>query len=149
MTRLLPLFVLLACGGSKAPPADAGSATTSGPATTAPTDSTSQAFLERLLALQMTDFRPSDSGGGATFVYSSFDFQPGNTWAAQGYVEMDDERMECAESGTWTLETADSADTATVGWVLSKTNCAGREAGTATRASVTINDKGEASFAYR
>lgn len=148
MTRLLPLFVLLACGGSKAPPADAGSSAAAGPSTNAPTDSNSQAFLKRLLALQLTDFRPNDAAG-AKFAYTSFDFEAGNTWTGPAYVEMDDERMDCTESGTWTLEPADSEETATVGWVVTKTNCAGREPGQATRASVTINGSGEASFSYR
>lgn len=153
MNRMLlaSLFALAACGGEKAAPANAGSAPVEAApeaATNIPGDADSKAFAKRLLALEVKDFKASD-GAGASFVYTLFKFNPDNTWTADGYVEMDFERMECRESGTWTMDAASSASSADVNWTVAKTNCAGRDAGQETRALVTISDKGEPSFAFR
>ena len=106
-----------------------------------PDDNTSKKFGDALMAAEITDFRPVDNVG-AKFVYSTMSFDAGNTWRADGYVEIQDERMECVESGAWSIEPAESNTVATVSWTVDKTDCAGRDAGQATRAQVTIEKNG-------
>ena len=45
---------------------------------------------------------------------------------AQGYVEAMDERMECAESGDWSVE-VNSKSVATIAWTVGETSCVGRD----------------------
>ena len=139
---------LLACGEK--------SGTTSAPAAAAatkftmelPDDGNSRAFAETLVAGTTKDFAPTDADGAA-FEYTSLQFRPDGTWHADGYVEAMDERMECSESGTWSMTEADSKTVATVAWKVSDTNCVGRDNGTETRAQLTVNKSGIESAMFR
>ena len=71
-------------------------------------------------------------------VLTELDFDADNTWSATGYVDAGEERMECDEDGTWTMEPAESAKSATITWAIVQTDCIGRESGTETRAKITI-----------
>jgi hypothetical protein len=113
-----------------------------------PDDKASREFAENLVRIEINDFRPSD-GGGAKFEYTSLGFAPDNSWKAAGYIEIQDERMECTESGTWSMETAESTKTATISWTLAKTDCPGREAGGETRAEVTLGKSGFENIKFR
>lgn len=146
---LASLLGLAACG-DKAPPASAGSAPAAAPSkvSSAPADDNSQAFARRLVATPIKNFSPSDSTG-AKFLYNTFSFQADGTFTAQGYVEIADEKMDCAESGPWTMDAAESETVATVSWTVEKTNCAGREAGEKTRAQVTLQSGADPVFAFR
>ncbi len=113
-----------------------------------PSDGTSKKFADLLLKTTIANFLPTD-GDGAKFVYSTLNFLGDNTWKAEGYVEIMDERMECTESGTWTMDAAESDRTATLSWSLAKTDCAGRESGKEARAVLTINKDGSVDAAFR
>jgi hypothetical protein len=113
-----------------------------------PGDADSKAFAKRLVASTFTNFLPTD-GDGAKFVYENFGFAGDNHWSASGYVEIMDERMECAEAGTWTMEEASAGDTATVTWIVVSTDCAGREVGAETRAQLTLDKDGELEARFR
>lgn len=106
-----------------------------------PDDATSKKFAANLLATTIENFTPSD-GGGAKFEYTVFKFAGDNTWTAEGYVEIADERMECTESGAWTMDAAASASEATVTWTLDNTDCPGRSAGGETRALLKLTKNG-------
>jgi len=106
-----------------------------------PDDNTSKKFGEALMAAEISNFKPVDNVG-AKFVYATMSFDAGNTWRAEGYVEIQDERMECVESGAWSLEPATSNTVGTVSWTVDKTDCAGRDAGQESRAQVTIEKNG-------
>jgi len=106
-----------------------------------PDDGNSKKFASKLIETSITDFRPSD-GGGATFKYSSLSFIGDNTWKADAYVEIQDERMECIESGGWTMEPAESSTVGTVTWELESTDCPGRESGGKTRVQFTLTKNG-------
>ena len=148
MARLLiPALLLVsitACGKKDAPASAGDAVADAAPAQKAdvPDDSKSQAFSERLLKLNVNEFAPSD-GGGAKFLYTSLSFKADNTWHAEGYVEADDERMDCKEDGTWTMEPAETETTAVVVWVVKKTTCISRETGDQTRALLTLSTTGE------
>ena len=77
-----------------------------------PNDGNSKKYAQKLLETEIKDFSPSD-GAGAKFEYTSMKFAGDNTWSAEGYVEIADERMECTEKGKWTMEAATSATEAT------------------------------------
>lgn len=151
MLRALPLlFALVACG-EKAPPSNAGSATTeSAPSKVsgAPEDSASQSFARALVGMTVKDFSASGASG-ATFKYATLKFGADGTFAAEGYVEIDDERMECQESGGWKMDPADSATVASLSWTIDKTNCPGRDAGTEVRAKVDLSDTSNPQFSFR
>jgi hypothetical protein len=44
----------------------------------------------------------------ARIVYTHLKFRDEGVWAATGYVEAQDEKMDCSETGTWTMEPATS-----------------------------------------
>lgn len=133
---------LLACGGQKAAPAPAAAAAAAtAPARATgdfPDDAASRAFLQALTMMEIRDFSAVDSTEGARVVFSSLRFQGDNTWAASGYVDAGEERMECTERGTWTMEPATSPKEATVTWIIDQTDCVGRDKGTSTRALFTL-----------
>lgn len=145
---LFLLSTLFACGEK--------SASTSAPAAAAapklamdiPDDAASRGFAETLIGGTTTNFAPTDADGAA-FEYTKLQFRGDGTWHAEGYVEAMDERMECTESGTWSMNAADSKTVATVAWTVSETSCVGRENGTETRAQLTISKSGIDSAMFR
>lgn len=147
----LALLSPVALAGKKKKDKGEAASADAGPDTSAmdvPDDKSSKAFAEQLVGLTIQDFRPSD-GGGAKFEYTTLGFSPDNTWKASGYVEIMDERMECTESGSWSMEPAESNKTATLSWKLDKTDCPGRESGGETRAVVTLGKSGFDSVKFR
>lgn len=143
LSMLAPLGAV--AGKKKEAPAEAPAAEAK-VATEAPTDGASQKFLERLLEATVKNFSPSD--GGAQFKYDELRFAPGNTFAAKGFVEMDGERMDCRETGSWKMDAAESEKVGTVEFTVAKTDCAGRDAGATVRLRMTI-DKGSVSTEFR
>jgi hypothetical protein len=139
----LALISLVSAG-----PADAGkkkeaapAPAPSGPKVDAPADDASQKFVAKLLATPIKGFRPGDAGG-AEFRYDSLTFAADNTFQAAAFVEMDGERMDCTESGSWKMDPAESEKAAVVEWTIVKTNCAGRESGGGLRVRFTIDKDG-------
>ena len=129
LSRSLPLvlaFALVACGEKEptttAAPAEAASTKSD----KVPSDPSSEKFGEKLFKLEITSFRPID-GGGASLIYDRLTFAPDGTWTATGSVTAADEKMECVETGDWTMDPAEDEDTASMTWTINKTNCAGRE----------------------
>ncbi len=104
-----------------------------------PDDKNSAKFVDALLSMEITRFSPIDSASGAKFVYTALAFSPDNTWSAEGYVEVMDERMECAEGGTWSMEPAESATIATMTWTLGSTDCINQEVGAERRYRVILD----------
>ncbi len=130
---------------------DAAAAAPSGPDLSAmktPDDANSKKFGEQLVTANIANFKPSD-GGGAKLEYTTLSFNPDNTWTAQAYIEIQDERMDCTESGLWSMEAAESANTAMVTWSLDKTDCPGREAGGELRAVITLGKGGIQDIKFR
>ncbi len=137
MKRTLPILALLlaaACGGKDAP-IEAAADTPSGPEI--PDDATSSRFASRLMGLTISNWAPDDSGD-VEFRYTDLQFRADNSWHAQGYVAVLDERVDCKELGTWSMDPAESESTAAMTWTLDKTTCPGREAGRELRLEMTI-----------
>jgi hypothetical protein len=134
---LATLTLFLAACGEKEAPVVAAAAPDAGSGSSVPDDSNSRKFATRLIEAEISEFRPSDATG-ASFMYSKLDFQEGNLWAAQGFVDAGDERMECTESGTWSMDPAESSTSAAMTWNLTATNCPGREVGTVARVKVNL-----------
>lgn len=133
-------------GKDKAPPTtDAASAAA---VPTTPDDATSKKFGAKLLKSTLRSFSPADTGG-AKFKYDSMTFSADNTWKADAWVEFDEEKMECTESGKWSMEPAESDKVATVQWSVDKTDCAGRDAGAEVRAQLTLSKDGSIEAKFR
>jgi hypothetical protein len=135
---LLPLLLLLpvtvGCG-KKAPVEATPEPVASGPEV--PGDAASKKFAEKLMSLEITDWAPEDSGD-VKFEYTRLTFSPDNSWQAVAYVAIMDERVDCKELGSWTMDPAESATTAGMTWHIEKTTCPGREAGRDLRLEMTI-----------
>lgn len=115
---------------------------------TTPDDATSKKFGGKLVTATLSNFSPADTGG-AKFQYDKMVFKADNTWKADAWVEFDDEKMECVETGKWTMEPAESDKVATVAWTVDKTDCAGRDAGAAVRAQLTLSKDGSIDAKFR
>ena len=150
MTALAFLFAGPALAGKKkkdkAPPAAEAAPAAAVPTT--PDDANSKKFGGKLLKSTLRNFSPADTGG-AKFKYDAMTFAADNTWKADAWVEFDDEKMECTESGSWTMEPAESDKVATVQWKVDKTDCAGRDAGAEVRAQLTLSKDGSIDAKFR
>lgn len=147
MTRpiLLASCALLTLGcGEKKPAASSGDAADESPAaeeapaasSTLPQDKTSQAFVDTLVAMAITRFVPTDDG---VLKYDTLSFSADERWVAGAAVEIMDERMECSEGGSWSMDPATSKDEAALTWTVESTTCAGRESGEAQRVLVDLS----------
>ena len=150
MTHAILWVALAGCAKDK------DTATTAAPAAAKPTpvanvpeDANSKAFAEKLQAMDIQDFKPSGSSEGGDIVYTHLKFRDEGVWAATGYVEAQDEKMDCSETGTWTMEPATSASTATMTWKTTTSDCAGREPGGEQRVLVTLKDDNKIDADYR
>ncbi len=132
------IAVLIGCGDKNAP-VEAAPAGPSGPEI--PGDANSKKFAEKLMNLTISNWAPEDSGE-AKFEYTSLTFAADNSWQAVAYVEIMDERIDCKEMGTWSMDTAENANTAPMTWHIAKTTCPGREAGRDLRMQMSILNDG-------
>ena len=131
----LALALLIGCGEKNAPVESAAAPAASGPEI--PADANSKKFADKLMGLTISNWAPDDSGD-VEFKYTNLTFAADNTWKAVAYVAIQDERVDCKELGTWTMDPADSATTANMTWHLEKTTCPGREAGRDLRLQMSI-----------
>jgi hypothetical protein len=142
------LWMLAGCGDKEPTSTAAVAEAKTQAASVVPADETSRLFALKLAALDIQDFHPA-SGGGGKIVYTHLKFRDEGVWAATGYVEAQDERIDCSETGSWKMEPATSATTATMTWKTDTTDCAGRDAGAEQRVLVTIKDDGKIETDFR
>ena len=138
--------LLTGCGDKSA--ATPTAAADSGPKITMSVPDGGKAFVTTLTGSVTKNFEPTDADG-ASFMYTELQFRGDGTWMAQGYVEAMDERMECAESGMWSVEEVTSKTVATIAWTVDDTNCVGRDKGSSTRAQVPAGTSGISSAMFR
>lgn len=147
MTRLPLMLCLLAIGcGKKDSTSTAAPAQAAAEKPDTPADAKSEKFGETLVGLSITDFRPLNAGSGK-FVYNTLGFEADNTWRGEGYIEIAGETLECIESGTWSMEPAESATVAVMTWSVAETDCINQEPGDR-RYRVTISGS-DISVEYR
>ncbi len=135
----LALALVIGCGDKNAPVESAAGPAASGPEI--PGDANSKKFAEKLLGLTISDWAPEDSGE-VKFEYTKLTFAADNTWQAVAYVAIMDETVDCKETGTWSMDAAESPTTAGMTWHLAKTTCPGREAGRDLRLQMSILNDG-------
>ena len=134
-------MLTIACGEKKEPASSADAAAeepvaTSESSSTLPQDKASKAFVKALVDLEIARFSPTDDG---VLKYDTLVFSADATWSAQAAVEIMDERIECTESGGWSMDPATTDTNAAITWSVDTTNCAGREAGDVQRALVELS----------
>ena len=113
-----------------------------------PKDGASKNFATQLMATPLTDFEPPDNDG-TTFLYDTLTFNVGNRWEAAAWLDVPGDRFDCVESGSWTMDAAESDTVAPVNWTVEETNCPGRKVGAATRAKLTIQADGDVGVEFR
>ena len=145
-TPILLASILAACGEKT--PAAASTAAPASPKLSMEVPDGAKAFASALVGSVTAGFNPTDSDG-ATFEYTELQFRGDGTWAASGFVEAMDKRMECAEAGTWAIEDASDKTTGTITWTVGDTSCIGREKGTNTRAQITLGASGIQTALFR
>ncbi len=133
------LSLVIGCGEKNAPVESAAAPAASGPEI--PADANSKSFADTLMGLTISAWAPEDSGE-VEFKYTSLTFAADNSWQAVAYVAIMDETVDCKETGTWTMDPAESATTAGMTWSIVKTTCPGREAGRDLRLQMTILNDG-------
>jgi hypothetical protein len=148
MKIVLLLLPLAACGGKQAEP-EAAAAPVSALSADIPTDNKSQNFANRLLDLEIRNFRPTDAGSGASLSYTSMSFSGDGTWRADGLVSIGEDSIDCVEGGDWTMEPAQTRTSASMVWNLGQTDCAGRRAGGEIRVQLTILENGRYQVRFR
>ena len=148
MPTVLALLTLAACGGKQAEP-EAAATPAAAINANIPQDAKSQSFAKALVGLNITNFKPSDAMGGAVLTYNSLSFRPDGSWHAAGAVAIGEDSMECNEQGSWSMEPAEQASTATMTWSLESTDCAGRKSGTEQRVQMSILNNGQYKVLFR
>ena len=144
MFPILALLLATGCGSKDGETTTAPAQAAVKPTT--PGDANSDRFAMDLVGLSLSNIRPM-SAGSARFVYDTLDFQPDNTWQGVGYIEIAGERMDCTESGTWSMEPAESSSVAVMIWTVQSTDCINQTEGDR-RYRVTISG-GSISLEYR
>lgn len=152
MKRILvvaSLFALAACGKKEEPASSGSTAAADNAAAGAnvPNDANSKAFAAELIKNPVHNFAPSDNSG-ARFVYVTLTFAKDNTWIALSRLGEGDESVDCKEMGTWTMDPATSATSATMEWKLTETTCPGRPKNNIMRASVNM-EGGDYKISFR
>jgi len=148
MTHAILWMALAGCGDKEPTKTAAAAEAKPTPVAHVPDDANSKAFAEKLASMDIQGFSPSSAAGG-DIVYTHLKFRDEGVWAATGYVEAQDEKMDCSETGTWTMEPATSQSTATMTWKTSTTDCIGREPGGEQRMLVTLKDDNKIDADYR
>ena len=143
---LLLASLLTGCGEKS--PASVTAAAASGPKISMAIPDGSKGFVTTLIGSSTSSFAPTDSDG-ASFKYTHLQFRGDGTWAADGFVEAMDEKMECSETGTWSVEEVSSKTVGTIAWTVSETSCVGRDKGSSTRAQLTVGSTGIQSAMFR
>lgn len=143
----LALLVLSACGPKEAPEA-APAAAQAEETMKVPDDADSRKFANRLVGLDLKDWVPEDLGA-ADFRYTTFQFKKDNSWKGAVTLTIIDESVTCTESGSWSMEKADSDNVATVSWTILDTDCPGREKGKTIRGQMTITGEGKVEMLMR
>ena len=145
MTR--PLLItavcasLLACGPKEAT-STAASAQAQAMHDGVPADGTSQNFAKKLTGLEISNFKPEDTGS-LKLTYVSMNFKTDGSWSAEAsMIDPFDETTPCKEGGTWAMDTAETATEATVTWQVLETNCIARSKGGEIRAKLVIGKGG-------
>lgn len=105
-----------------------------------------RAFVDALTALEVTGLNPT---GASEFTYQTMSFDADGTWSAEAQIDVGGETAPCRESGTWVLDEVTDADTATMVWTLTETNCATRNAGDETRLQMDIASDGTYEVSFR
>jgi len=147
ITATFTIVSLFTACGEKSPSAVTAAAA-SGPKISMTVPDGAKPFVTQLIGTTTGNFTPTDSDG-ATFEYTRLQFKGDGTWSADGYVEAMDEKMECSESGTWTVEEATSSTVGTLSWTLTETSCVGRDKGAETRAQLTVGKTGIENALFR
>ena len=148
MTHAILWMALAGCGDKEPTKTAAAAEAKPTPVMNVPDDANSKAFAEKLASMDIQGFSPSSAAGG-DIVYTHLKFRNEGVWAATGYVEAQDEKMDCSETGTWSMEPATSQSTATMTWKTSTTDCIGREPGGEQRVLVTLKDDNKIDADYR
>ena len=84
-----------------------------------------------------------------TLNYETMGFRPDGSWSASGAVSIMEDKMECVESGSWTMDPATSEQDGVVTWTVDQTDCASRHTETSTRARILLQDGGQYKFQFR
>lgn len=117
------------------------SSSTADAATNAPSDSKSKAFIKALLNTGLTNFSPDAEG----LKYKTMTFNADNTFRVDAALTAMDEEIECAESGKWTMDAAESKTTASMNWSITSSDCPTRSTPIELRVKVLI-EKNEIHF---
>ena len=99
-----------------------------------PTDKTSAKFAEKLLSTTGKNISPNAEG----LIYRELFFSADNTFSTNAVVAVMDEEMECAESGTWTMDAAKEANIANMSWEITSTDCPTRQAPISLRVEIEL-----------
>jgi hypothetical protein len=112
-----------------------------------PQDATSKGYIGNLVDTPFRNYRPVE--GAVTLNYESFRFRPDGSWSASGAISILEDKMECEESGSWTMDPATSETDGVVSWTVNDTDCASRKTQVTTRARIQLLDGGQYKFHFR
>jgi predicted small lipoprotein YifL len=146
---LIAGLAITACGKKGAAPEAAADPEAGAITAEMPPGKDAMSFAGKLVQTTVVDWEPVSSTSGAKFVYNQLTFLGTGRWAANGYLEASFEKIECKEAGTWKIEQVTDGRTATMLWVVDKTNCPTREAGTELRVQMVIPEEGKYKINFR
>ena len=103
------------------------------------------AFATQIIEQGISDWSPT---GSRDFKWTSADFHADGSLKVQAKIDVGGETMECPETGTWSIDSVDSASSGILEWTIVKTSCATREDGAQQRVQLTYTGS-EAKISFR
>lgn len=94
-------------------------------ATQVPSDTDSKKFADHLVRHPLKGYHPTDADGPKV-LWVETTFNAKNEWVAVTKVQVDAEDVDCRESGTWSMDKAESNQVAVVAMRTLASTCAGR-----------------------
>ena len=118
------------------------------PTTTAPVEETvtidvampdspdATAFATTIIERGISDWSPT---GSRDFKWTKASFSPDGTLKVNAKIDVGGETMECPETGSWSIDSVESASSGIIEWTVVKTSCATREDGATQRVQLSYS----------
>ena len=101
-----------------------------------PDSAEARAFAKLVVENDISDWSPT---GSRDFKWVSADFKADGSLKVSAKIEAGGEVIECPETGTWSIDSAESKTSGIIEWTIAKTSCATRDDGNSQRVQLSYS----------